>query len=963
MACLSIRSFGPLEFALEEQPLTGIEYNKVRALLLVLALEPDRAHTRAALCALLWPELPEKSARNNLSQALTNLRKVFRDQNPALNTTSRDLIPPLIHATNEAIQLHLESDIAVEVDASQFEKLVSECEHHTHPSWHTCARCTQRLAAAIALYHADFLKDFSLPDSAEFEEWAQVQREAFHQQAITALQRLTRAAEWRGQPAQAIEYARRQAALDPLNEASHRDLLRLLARNDQLPAARSHYEDVRGMLARELGDDAEPEPETQQLLAKLNPTDAPKLPSLQAPPSTLPIPPAQLIGREADEAAVINLLRESGARLITLIGPAGVGKTRMALQLAHALRFDYTDGAHFIELAPLKEAAQVLPAIAQALNLKDETQDALVAHLQRKHMLLVLDNFEHILGAEDGANVSSFIAEKLSHAPALALLITSRSALRIRAEQQYALAPLAQPAATQLFVDRARAAHYDFALTPNNAGDIAAICQRLDGLPLAIELIAARVGSSSTAKLAQQLGPLLPLLADGPRDVPERHRTLHDAINWSVQLLSETQQKLFAHLAVFAGGFDEAAANAVFAHSRDDLDALTHNSLIQKAGDQRWRMLEPVRQFAEALMTECGEAQAAYARHAAHFVALTQTADAVLLGTHAAAWMARLEADHANLQAASQWALRTQQPEISLRIGQGIFRFWFRRGWWREGLVWLEQALAMEDPHTPLAIRAYALRAAGVMAMMLSLYERADAHLLAGLQLAQRLENDVIVASALNNLGTLRKDQGQFEEALAYFDQSIGIQPPHTLKFPWQNKADTLMRLGRFDEAKLLYEKAMALNREIGDGEGLAHTLRGLAQVALLNGDADTAEPLLRENEAICHTLQHTRGLSWTTQLFGRAAQVRGHWQKAREHYTDALAQMDAMGDTWGRYDVLADLGHLAVAEGDCALALHNLQQAQEGWRELGAKLTPFETGLIEASLERCKVKTPDPTL
>ncbi len=264
-------------------------------------------------------------------------------------------------------------------------------------------------------------------------------------------------------------------------------------------------------------------------------------------------------------------------------------------------------------------------------------------------------------------------------------------------------------------------------------------------------------------------------------------------------------------------------------------------------------------------------------------------------------------------------------------------------------------------PPDAAGVRVNAVRAAGVMAQMLSLFDRADQHYQDSLKLAYRADEPVLIAAANHNLGTLRKDQGRFEEALNYFDESSHYQPPDLLKFHWQSKADTLQRLGRLDEAKVLYEKAMALNQRIGDEEGYAHTLRGLAEIACHKGDADTAEQLLRENEVICRRLNHARGLSWTSQLFGSVAKLRDDWPAARDHYNDALVQMETMGDAWGQCNVLTALGHLSIAEGDYTLALLNLQKAQEGWHKLGATLTPYEQAEIEAGIEQCRRHLTDP--
>jgi tetratricopeptide (TPR) repeat protein len=253
---------------------------------------------------------------------------------------------------------------------------------------------------------------------------------------------------------------------------------------------------------------------------------------------------------------------------------------------------------------------------------------------------------------------------------------------------------------------------------------------------------------------------------------------------------------------------------------------------------------------------------------------------------------------------------------------------------------------------TSLDVRAKAARAAGVFAHALSLYNRSDEHYHSALALAFQLEEDEQIAATYVDLGILRKDQGRFDEALSYFDQSVVYQSERSLKFPWQSKADTLLR---FDQAEGLYRQAMALNQRIGDEEGLAHTLRGLGEIAWRRGDAELAEGLLRQNEEICRRLNHTRGLSWTSQQLGNIARVRSDWRTAAQHYADALTQLERMGDRWGLCEVLAECGHLAVAMGRYALAARWLSIAEEGFRELDAKLTAYEHALISSSRDQCE--------
>jgi predicted ATPase/transcriptional regulator with XRE-family HTH domain len=682
----------------------------------------------------------------------------------------------------------------------------------------------------------------------------------------------------------------------------------------------------------------------------------------------LPIPPYDLIGREDLLARAKGMLAGGRVRVLSLVGPPGVGKTRLALELAQdaGVNRHFTHGTAFIELAPAQDAALVPAVIAESLRIEDssaaDTASAVRAALGRRNMLLVLDNFEHVLDA------APFVAELIEACKGVACLITSRERLRVRAEHVLNVPPLDLPqtaalehvqaaAASRLFVACAQRANSQFILTAADAPAIAALCARLDGLPLALELLAARADVHTPQQLHDDLVRGLDALQDGPRDMPERQRTLRSAIHSSVCLLTEAQQTQFAHLAVFAGSFDAEAARAVCSCADETLPALVRCSLVQPFGEGRWRLLEPIRQYAEEMLAKRNELDDAKARHAGHMAAVAEVAREELLKADAVAWMQRLEFDNANLQAAVLWSLGAQQPEFALRIGQGVFRFWHRRGMWRESLDWFEQALALDEVSVrpaPLDIRAKAARAAGVMAHALSQFERAARHLLASLALAQQLEDDAQVAAAYTMLGILLKDQGRFDEALAHFDQSIRYGSQESLKFPWQSKADTLLRLGRFDEGEILYQQAMALNKRIHDDEGLAHTLRGLGVIAWQRGDADAAEAYFRENEIIAKRLNHQHALSWTRQHYGNVARLRGQWREASEQYAYALERMSSLGDQWAVCDALAECAHLAVATGHYDLAARWLSMARAGFDALGAKLTPYEEGVLEATLSAC---------
>ncbi|CAA9576383.1 MAG: Transcriptional regulator, AfsR family, partial [uncultured Thermomicrobiales bacterium] len=492
-----------------------------------------------------------------------------------------------------------------------------------------------------------------------------------------------------------------------------------------------------GAALRDLGehrlrDLLEPERVFQLLHPEL-PEAFPPLRSLAGRPHNLPMQPTPFLGREREVAEVTGLLRRGEARLLTLAGPGGVGKTHLALAAAAELLDAFPDGAWFVDLAPLADPALVPTAVATALGLREAggrpPADAAANHLRDKAALLVLDNWEHLLGA------APFVADLLAACPRLAVLATSRAPLRLRGEREHPVGPLAlaDPAAdaaalagseaVALFVERARAVKPGFALDETNAVAVAGIVRRLDGLPLAIELAAARVRVLAPPALLARLDRALPLLTSGPRDAPARQRTLRDAIAWSHGLLSPDERDLFRRLAVFVGGFTLEATEAV-ADLGGELDALggleglAEDSLLRPAegpgGEPRFTMLATVREFAREQLEASGEAAVAHGRHAAFFTVLAESAAPELTGPDQGAWLARLEAEHDNLRAALVWA-EGHEPESCLRLAGALWRFWYARGHLAEGLRRLEAAVARADGR-PADACARALLGAGVLA-------------------------------------------------------------------------------------------------------------------------------------------------------------------------------------------------------------------------------------------------------
>ncbi len=987
MPRLSLHLLGPARVTLDDRPVSDFATDKARALLFYLAVEAGSAHRREALTGLLWPDQPEERARQSLRQALLNVRQALGGDEAS---------DALLLATRDAMGLRPGADVWL--DVAVFSEEMAACERHRHRRLASCRPCLERLRRAVALYRGDFLAQFHLADSDIFEEWAVLRREWLHRRAVEALSYLADYHERRGEWGAAREYATRQVQLEPWREEAHRQLMRLLALEGQRSAALAQYEACRRALHNELG--VEPAAETSALFARIRAGDRP---GTVVPPVSLPVAPTSFVGRAAELAELGDLLVDPDCRLVTLVGPGGIGKTRLALQVAADQLGAFAHGVYFVPLAAVDSAEQLVAALADAVQLalrdQDDPRQQLLRYLGGKEMLLVLDSVEHIPAA------AAMLAEILRRAPGVVLIVTSRERLDLQEEWVFDLQGLDCPAegsrelegysAAELFVQRARRVQRTFAPSPDEAALVAQICRLLEGNPLGLELAASAVASRSCREIASEVARGLDVLATMLSNVPERHRSVRASIDYSWGLLREAERTAFRRLAVFRGRFSREAVLQVTEATPAVLSVLVRKSLLRHDPAGGFDLHVLLRQYAgERLAALPEEEKATRLRHTRHYADLMERASERLRGADWKGALASISAEIEEARQAWQVSLQRGWDREAEQILPALYLFYRVCGRCQEGADllglaverWsglpaqagalarvlsrqgtlryyqrllpqarraLERSLAILDPAGPPGELIFALVNLAQVARGEGRYEEACRLAERGLELSRQAGDAWGIGSALLLLSMVRHHAGVVEQSEAFLVEGLSVArssgDPFLLMGTLNALGDLACHRGEYARGEALFAECLALSREMGHLYNVALHCNNLGTALHSVGRYDEARAAYLESLQICRQVNDPSGQAVALSNLGEVASALGQHERARRYYEEGLAIARDNQDVWSTMACLNNLGEAAGALGDWPTARRALAEAVWMARE-AQEMTVLMKALVSAA-------------
>jgi predicted ATPase/DNA-binding SARP family transcriptional activator len=927
--------------AVDKAESISLPTRKIESLLAYLVLHPE-LHAREKLAALIWGDSTDEQARNSLRNALSVLRKQLEDD--------------LLLVDRETAQLS--PRFPLWVDAVEFKKQADALLASSTPSLDE---------VDLALYRGDLLADF-------YDDWILSEREQYRLLHLETLLRLTQTARAQSEYPRAIEYAQRILQNDVANERAHQHLMFAHLANGNRAAALKQYEECRRALETELA--VAPMPETTALYQWIRQA-APEGKPLESKLTNLPIPVSSFIGRKRETAEVKTLL--ANHRLVTITGAGGSGKTRLAVQVATDLVDKYRDGVWWVELAPLVDELLVPQVVAKALGVHEVANqplsDTLAHWVATRQMLLVLDNCEHVVAA------CARLAEKLLLASGnLVILATSREGLGIAGEVTWLVPLLSLPEtqdwlrlfqdyeAIRLFVERAKAAKSEFELTEQNALAVAQICRRLDGIPLAIELAAARVKVLSPEDIAARLDDRFNLLTTGSRSALPRQQTLRALIDWSYDLLSLEEKTLFRRLAVFHGGRTLQAVEEVCSGDGiekvqvlDLLARLIDKSLLltdERYGVMLYRMLDTIRHYAHDKLKEAGETDQTRDAHLDYFLRFAETAEVKLRGAEQLLWLNRLEVEHNNLRAALEWARHNQDPirrEAAIRLPAALFRFWSLRGYWSEGTAWLAQA---QKSSQVSSARASALIGLAELTELQDGPAASAPFYKEGLALFRALDDSWGIAFASCYALIVENDPGR---AKALFDESLArareLGDQWLIANTYHRMGISAYRQGDFELTRASVEQALTYARETGDRWLISSALVNLGELARQQMDLSRAAAFYEEGLAIERELGDKEGSAITLHNLGYLAIHQRDYARAAQLFKESLTLHQGSGRKRGVVECLVGMGTVAAGLDQLERAALLLGVADAMLEDLKDALDPPDRAEYERTLASMRAR------
>lgn len=900
-----------------------VDTRKAIALLAYLA-ETDEVQRRSTLATLLWPESDKKRGRAALRRTLATLNKALGKEWLDADRTTVALV----------------RGPSLWLDTERFASLTSQCgEGDAAAGDVDCGRCLPLLEEAADLYRGEFLEGFTLYDSAEFDEWQLFQAESWRRRVASTLRLLVGCYRAQKQYEAAIGHARRWVKMDALHEPAHRELMRLYASAGQRTSAVRQYEKLQGLLEEEMG--VEPQPETTALYEQILHGEWESQPAVAAgetapsPPAPTPRLPRRLtsfVGREEELAEIHSLLERPECRLVTILGPGGIGKTRLSLEAAAERQDLYRHGVCFVPLGAVSSLDYLIPAIAEALQFSfygggaddNYLKDQLLDYLREKEMLLVLDNFEHVL---EGAEL---LVEILESAPDVQILVTSQERLRLSGEWLVEIYGLECPngttvdvescSAVSLFTQRAGQIHPGFSLDKENKPHVAEICRLVGGLPLGIELASTWVRMLSCQEIARQIERNLDFLAGGRRDAPDRHRSLRAVFEYSWQLLSPQERDVFRKLSVFRGGFEAPAAEAVTGAPLPLLLSLADKSLLQRTVADRFEIPEILRQYAvEKFEAELDEAdrREIEGAHRDYYAGFLQAREGALFREGQTAALREIGEEIENVRQAWRSAIVRGDQEAVGRSLNALYHFYEMRSWFQEGAELFGRVATMvaEQDENPLLL-GRVLSAQGRLQVRLFQMDEGRETLERSLKILQSLDAEREAAAATSILGVIAEGKGEYVEARQLQQRSLEI---------WRRTGEqrgvarALIRLGnvsyargKYEDARAYYGESLTLCRDVGDRRGLALCQNNMGSIADTLGEYEEACRLYRESVAIKRELEDRRGIAYSLNNLGYVNYLRGDYEASTEELTESLMLFREVGDRKGIAYALTNMGNVA---------------------------------------------------